>query len=246
VTAGIDHVEEDAIALRDGRRLAVDAIVLATGFDSTSFLAPMTVRHRQAIAARRMAGPRAAYLGLTVAGFPNFFMMSAEHEPGHNSIIFMIECQTHPDCLRQMDARNSHDRRRRDVLDAYNAAPSASSPAPWPRPRRAVQDRRRDDHEQLVISTWRYWLKTRIGPACYDVAARTARGRPARAGGGMTARRNRRDAPRTHPKAGRRCRRPSRRTPAEVAARPRTGSSPSSWWAARASPPRSCAPSARR
>src|SRR6185369_111498 len=43
VTTGIDHVEEDSVVLRDGRRLAVDAIILATGFDSTSFLAPMTV-----------------------------------------------------------------------------------------------------------------------------------------------------------------------------------------------------------
>src|SRR5262249_27249271 len=32
VTSGIDQVEEDAIVLRDGRRLAVDCLILATGF----------------------------------------------------------------------------------------------------------------------------------------------------------------------------------------------------------------------
>jgi len=36
-----------------------------------------------------------AYLGLSVPGFPNFFMMYGPNTNlGHNSIIFMIECQT--------------------------------------------------------------------------------------------------------------------------------------------------------
>ena len=36
-----------------------------------------------------------AYRGITVAGFPNFFMMYGPNTNlGHNSIIFMLECQT--------------------------------------------------------------------------------------------------------------------------------------------------------
>jgi hypothetical protein len=36
-----------------------------------------------------------AYLGISVSGFPNFFMAYGPNTNlGHNSIIFMIECQT--------------------------------------------------------------------------------------------------------------------------------------------------------
>jgi hypothetical protein len=46
-----------------------------------------------------------AYLGLSVAGFPNLFLMYGPNTNlGHNSILFMIECQTRYilDCLRRM------------------------------------------------------------------------------------------------------------------------------------------------
>ena len=49
-----------------------------------------------------------AYKGITVAGFPNLFLMYGPNTNlGHNSIIFMIECQATYilDCLRQMRAR---------------------------------------------------------------------------------------------------------------------------------------------
>ena len=39
-------------------------------------------------------GPAATRLGITVAGFPNLFMVVGPNTGlGHNSIIFMIECQ---------------------------------------------------------------------------------------------------------------------------------------------------------
>ena len=43
VTSGIDYFEEHAVITRDGRRIAVDCVILAAGFESTSFLAPMTI-----------------------------------------------------------------------------------------------------------------------------------------------------------------------------------------------------------
>ena len=96
VTDGIDHVREDAVVGRDGRVHAVDAIILATGFESTAFLAPMAI---EGAGARRLdaawADGARAYRGITVAGFPNFFMMYGPNTNlGHNSIIFMLECQT--------------------------------------------------------------------------------------------------------------------------------------------------------
>jgi len=108
-TAGIDHLSEDAVATKDGRSVPADVVIYATGFESTSFLAPMQI---QGLGGRSLGddwkdGAR-AYKGITVAGFPNLFLMYGPNTNlGHNSIIFMIECQATYilDCLRQMRAR---------------------------------------------------------------------------------------------------------------------------------------------
>ncbi len=125
VTAGIDHLIRDAVVARDGTRYPVDAVILATGFESTSFLAPMKIAgldHRS-LETEWKDGAQ-AYLGLSVAGFPNFFMMYGPNTNlGHNSIIFMIECQTGYilDCLRQMDERGlAWIDVRQDAMKAYN------------------------------------------------------------------------------------------------------------------------------
>jgi cation diffusion facilitator CzcD-associated flavoprotein CzcO len=79
----------------DGARHPVDVLVMATGFDTNSFLTPMVI---EGAGGRRLdhqwKDGAEAYLGLSVAGFPNFFMMYGPNTNlGHNSIIFMIECQ---------------------------------------------------------------------------------------------------------------------------------------------------------
>jgi cation diffusion facilitator CzcD-associated flavoprotein CzcO len=96
VTSAIDHVEEDGVVTADGTKHVVDALILATGFLSTDFLAPMTVRGRRgrSLQSEWAEGAR-AYRGMTLPGFPNFFMMYGPNTNlGHNSIVFMIECQT--------------------------------------------------------------------------------------------------------------------------------------------------------
>jgi hypothetical protein len=70
-------------------------------------------------------GAAKAYLGITVAGFPNLFLMYGPNTNlGHNSIIFMIECQANYilGCLDQMDSRGlaSIDLRR-DAMDSFDA-----------------------------------------------------------------------------------------------------------------------------
>src|SRR5262249_54095882 len=65
VTSGVDHVEEDAVVLRDGRRLDVDALVLATGFATTAFLAPMRIEGTGGVTLdEAWQGHARAYLGL--------------------------------------------------------------------------------------------------------------------------------------------------------------------------------------
>jgi hypothetical protein len=49
-----------------------------------------------------------AYLGLAVAGFPNFFMLYGPNTNlGHNSIVFMLECQVNyvVRCVQALAAR---------------------------------------------------------------------------------------------------------------------------------------------
>jgi cation diffusion facilitator CzcD-associated flavoprotein CzcO len=73
----------------------VDTIVYATGFKSTEFLTPMEVIGREGRSLHeRWKDGAEAYLGISVPGFPNLFMLYGPNTNlGHNSIVFMIECQ---------------------------------------------------------------------------------------------------------------------------------------------------------
>jgi cation diffusion facilitator CzcD-associated flavoprotein CzcO len=106
VTEGIARLTPSGIKTDDGTHHPADVIVYATGFRTTEFLVPMTVRGRGgANLHEQWATAAGAYLGIAVPGFPNFFMV---HGPntilGHNSNIFMIECQVHYilNCLRML------------------------------------------------------------------------------------------------------------------------------------------------
>ena len=67
-----------------------------------------------------------AYLGITVSGFPNFFMMYGPNTNAPSSIIFMLECQSRyiVSCLKTMAARGARfmnirpDRQRQFNIEA--------------------------------------------------------------------------------------------------------------------------------
>ena len=92
----IARIERDAIVLEDGRRIEVDLIVYATGFQANGMLFPMQVVGRDDVILSEHWGEEpAAYLGITMPDFPNFFCM---YGPGTNlahggSLIFHSECQ---------------------------------------------------------------------------------------------------------------------------------------------------------
>jgi cation diffusion facilitator CzcD-associated flavoprotein CzcO len=95
ITDPIARIESDGLVTPNGQKHVVDCIVLATGFQATDFLAPMEIRGMNGMTLNETwrNGPE-AYLGMTVPGFPNFFMLYGPNTNlGHNSIIFMIECQ---------------------------------------------------------------------------------------------------------------------------------------------------------
>ena len=89
-----------------GREIAVDAIVLGTGFAASEFLAPMEIRGRGGRSLNDAWSHGAqAWLGITVPGFPNFFMIYGPNTNlGHNSIVFMLESQVAHvmRCLRRL------------------------------------------------------------------------------------------------------------------------------------------------
>ena len=79
----------------DGTTRPADVIIYGTGFQTLDFLAPMSVtglRGRRLREAWREGAE--AYLGITVSGFPNFFMLYGPNTNlGGNSIIYMLEGQ---------------------------------------------------------------------------------------------------------------------------------------------------------
>jgi cation diffusion facilitator CzcD-associated flavoprotein CzcO len=121
----IERIDRDAIVTADGRRRAVDTIIVATGFATTRYLSVIDVVGRDG---RRLddaweAGAQ-AYLGIATTGFPNMFMLYGPNT-NNGSILFMIECQSDyiVGMLGLMDAEGlvSVDVRA-DVLEQYNDA----------------------------------------------------------------------------------------------------------------------------
>ncbi|RUZ77974.1 hypothetical protein EN943_12265 [Mesorhizobium sp. M7A.F.Ca.US.006.01.1.1] len=127
VDKGVDHVETDALVAADGTRHRVDLIVLATGFKATRMLHNVPIGGRDGLdleTAWSGDDPH-AYLGLTVPGFPNFFVMYGPNTNlGHGgSVIFQIECQARyiASAINHLAlSKSSEIEVRREVCDAYN------------------------------------------------------------------------------------------------------------------------------
>jgi cation diffusion facilitator CzcD-associated flavoprotein CzcO len=109
----------------DGALHEVDTIILGTGFASTEFLAPIRVHGAggRDLAEVWRDGAR-AYLGITVPGFPNMFLMYGPNTNlGSGSIVHMLESQARyigsavdllaESRVRQLDVRS-------DVEEAYD------------------------------------------------------------------------------------------------------------------------------
>ena len=93
ITSSIRQVQASSITTADGVEHPVDAIILATGFRPISFADPLRGRDGTALAAR-WAQRRDAYLGMTVAGYPNYFMLIGPNTAtGHTSILLYAEAQ---------------------------------------------------------------------------------------------------------------------------------------------------------
>jgi len=106
----IEAITPHGVRTRDAE-YAVDSLVFATGFDAmTGALLKIDIHGRAGRALREKwaAGPR-TYLGLTVAGFPNLFMITG---PGSPSVLsnMIVSIEQHvdwiADCITYMSTRD--------------------------------------------------------------------------------------------------------------------------------------------
>ncbi|MEV4410703.1 NAD(P)/FAD-dependent oxidoreductase [Catellatospora sp. NPDC049609] len=95
VTEPITRVTAGAVVTADGRAHPVDTIVFGTGFHVTDLPMARTIRGADGrTLAEHWDGSMYAYRGTAVAGFPNLFLLLGPNTGlGHNSVVFMIECQ---------------------------------------------------------------------------------------------------------------------------------------------------------
>jgi cation diffusion facilitator CzcD-associated flavoprotein CzcO len=128
VPHALAEIREHSVVGADGVEREVDAIIFGTGFHVTDIPFADKVRGRdgQLLGDKWKGSPR-AYLGTSVPGFPNFFLLLGPNTGlGHSSMIYMIEAQIEhvKKAIEAMDAASAtvlevteqaHDRFNRDV-----------------------------------------------------------------------------------------------------------------------------------
>jgi len=120
VTEPIQRITPQGVVDAAGGLHEADVIIYATGFETNSFAGETAIIGSGGItlAEAWKDGPE-AYLGVTVAGFPNLFMLYGPNTNlGHNSIIYMIEAQV--GYVLQALAQDRPLSVKPDVMAAYN------------------------------------------------------------------------------------------------------------------------------
>ncbi len=109
VTEAIAEVREHSIVTSDGVERPIDVLIYGTGFRATEPLIGCRVVGKGGVEIREAWGKRmSAYLGVTVSGFPNLFLLLGPNTGlGHNSVVLMIEAQVRytMKCLKLMQRR---------------------------------------------------------------------------------------------------------------------------------------------
>jgi cation diffusion facilitator CzcD-associated flavoprotein CzcO len=124
VSDPIAAVSESSVRTADGRERATDVLVLATGFSTHGFVAPMEIVGRDGRTLREEWTPAPhAYLGMSVSGFPNMFLLYGPNtNGGTGSVIYTIEANAAHviAALEQMEQRaRPRIEVRPEVAEAY-------------------------------------------------------------------------------------------------------------------------------
>jgi 4-hydroxyacetophenone monooxygenase len=139
VRSGVASLDATGVVDTDGRHHDADVLVWATGFRPNEMLLPMRIVGRDGTELREHWGRRPrAYLGMTVPGFPNFFMM---YGPGTNlasggSLIFHSECEIRyvVQCLQALDGHTSLEPRQDRYDEWYDRCQRELKTLVWSSP----------------------------------------------------------------------------------------------------------------
>jgi len=122
----IERIEADGIRTKNNELIKADGIVFTTGFKSQNFLDGIEISsplcEQKTLKNFWNETPR-AYWGLTVPHFPNFFILYGPNTNlGHNSIIFILECQVSYvlSCVKAIISKNLKSiNLKPDILEQY-------------------------------------------------------------------------------------------------------------------------------
>jgi cation diffusion facilitator CzcD-associated flavoprotein CzcO len=91
---GVKEIRQHSVVCDDGTEVGADVLIYGTGFDAQHTIRIEIVGRNGLNIAEAWKAGNQAYLGTTVSGFPNLFLMTGPNTGlGHNSQIFMIEAQ---------------------------------------------------------------------------------------------------------------------------------------------------------
>jgi cation diffusion facilitator CzcD-associated flavoprotein CzcO len=95
ITDGIQEINQTGVLTRDGVQHPAHAIIFATGFQAAEGVSRFDVSGKGGLDLNEAWREGAeAYLGTSIAGFPNFFLVVGPNTGlGHSSMILMIEAQ---------------------------------------------------------------------------------------------------------------------------------------------------------
>lgn len=125
VSGGLREVREHSVVGADGVEHEVDVLIFGTGFETTDSPIAKRIFDGEGRSLEQVwDGSPQAYLGTTVSGFPNLFILLGPNVAiGHSSAIVLIEAQLEyvMDALRNMaELGLSSIDLRREVQDAFN------------------------------------------------------------------------------------------------------------------------------
>jgi 4-hydroxyacetophenone monooxygenase len=181
VRIGIERVVPEGVVTVDGELHEADVICYATGFQHNDFLTPIEIFGRDGVSLHEQWGDEpTAYLGITVPGFPNLFLL---YGPGTNlahgaSIIIHSECQVSYTmsaihAVLTADARSIEV--RKDVHDEYLVRyRDEIDQLVWSHPAIEHSHYKNPDGKIFTLSPWPievYWHWTRhADPAEYTIS----------------------------------------------------------------------------
>jgi cation diffusion facilitator CzcD-associated flavoprotein CzcO len=176
VSSAIAEVREHSVVAQDGTEREVDTIIFGTGFHVTDSPAMQRIHGRDGRLLADVWRPgMAAYLGTSIAGFPNLFMLVGPNTGlAHTSIVLMIESQLGyiTDALRRLRETGAGAVEvRADAQAAFvDEVQSRMQRTVWMRGGCASWYLDASGHNTTLWpgSTWGYRLRTRrFDPSCH-------------------------------------------------------------------------------